>query len=195
MGIDIGHERKAKNIEEKSSNFVNVVESKIIKIGKLFFLIVGGVGVMIVLMKFIPELFEGQARIPVTSQKTVIQNEKKVAADQKLQAIKNISMKTDWQKGGFGSVLQLDAIISNNSDITVFDFNIICVNFGKSGTIIGKTEKTVFDTIKARETKRFDNINMGFLHSQTDAVRCSIVDLKISCSLWACRFDSDSRHQ
>lgn len=85
----------------------------------------------------------------------------------------------EWSKTGFGSVMEVDFTITNASKYQIKDIEISCSDFAKSGTLIDKNERVIFDVINAGQTKKFPRFNMGFIHDQTEKVSCSITDLKI----------------
>lgn len=84
--------------------------------------------------------------------------------------------KTQWQKGGFGSVLLVSTTIVNRSDYDVKDVVIGCVLVAPSGTLLGFATHTAYEAIPAHSEKRLYGINMGFIHSQTHKVGCIVKD-------------------
>lgn len=80
-----------------------------------------------------------------------------------------------WRLDGFGNVMVVDLSIENSSKINLKDFVVECETVGQSGTSLGKVRKTVFDTLPAGKTKKFKNINMGFVNSQSKRAGCEII--------------------
>lgn len=82
----------------------------------------------------------------------------------------------EWQKGGFDAVMLITGSISNASDTAVKDVVITCTSSGNSGTVIDKNTKTLYEAIGPKKTFRFQQFNMGFLHSSATQTSCEIVD-------------------
>ena len=55
------------------------------------------------------------------------------------------------------------------------DFHIECRVGGKSGTVLGTTQVTIYDTVKAGQTRTFREVNMGFIHGQASGASCELV--------------------
>jgi hypothetical protein len=98
----------------------------------------------------------------------------------KTPALSQLKFDYRWRKGGFGSVMEADFTLKNNSDHDIKDFEITCEHFAKSGTLIDSNKRTVYDVVKAHATRKFSNFNMGFIHSQADTSSCSVTDLSIA---------------
>ncbi|GAC1374131.1 MAG: hypothetical protein NVSMB40_11090 [Aquirhabdus sp.] len=94
-------------------------------------------------------------------------------------AIQKMKLDFDWSKGGFDSIMMLDLKINNSSKVDVKDIEIKCEDYSNSGTNIDNNEKTLYEIVKAGETKKFKKFNMGFIHSQAQKTSCSIVDLTV----------------
>lgn len=86
----------------------------------------------------------------------------------------NLSLEYKWAKAGFGSVMDADFIITNNSSYDIKDIVIKCVHFAKSGTEIDSNKKTIYDSFPANNKKIIKKFNMGFIHSQAVKSDCSI---------------------
>lgn len=84
-----------------------------------------------------------------------------------------------WAKGGFDSVMLATFTVENTGERSVKDIEFTCVHSAKSGTVIDRNRKVVFDTVPAKGRKTFKEFNMGFIHSQADSSSCSITDLKL----------------
>lgn len=72
----------------------------------------------------------------------------------------------EWKKEGFGSIMEADFSIRNNGTNDVKDIEIECTHYAESGTKIDSNSRTIYEIIKAGETKEFKAFNMGFIHSQ-----------------------------
>ena len=81
------------------------------------------------------------------------------------------------QKGGFETVLVLNGSIKNSSNFAMKDADIKCTLTGPSGTVVGSVRQTLYEIIPARQSKRFRELNMGFMGStQVANFNCEIVD-------------------
>jgi hypothetical protein len=81
-----------------------------------------------------------------------------------------------WSKGGFGSVMEANFVIRNPLEFGVKDIEITCVHAAPSGTEIDRNSRTIYEVFPAKSTKRIDDVNMGFIHSQARRSRCRIVN-------------------
>lgn len=89
----------------------------------------------------------------------------------------NISIKNlNWTRGGFGSVMLVTFTLKNENHYNVRDVQIKCDLSGKSGTVIGSVEQTIFERLV--DTKTFSDVNMGFIPGQTNSVNCSVLSAK-----------------
>lgn len=79
-------------------------------------------------------------------------------------------------RGGFGAILMVSFTLKNNYDRRFSDIKVRFIEKGKSGTEINSRELTIYDSIEAGETKKFNDFNVGFVNSQTDSVSMDIVD-------------------
>lgn len=78
------------------------------------------------------------------------------------------------RKEGFGNVLVIDITIRNRGLSNLKDFNILCTNYGASGTVIDTNSRTIFEIINSRVARTFKSINMGFINGQTTNTGCII---------------------
>jgi len=92
-------------------------------------------------------------------------------------ALEKVEMDFSWDKAGFDNVMEADFTIKNNSKYQIKDIEIECTHIAKSGTRIDSNSRTIYDVIPANSSKRFEDFNMGFIHSQADASACKIVGL------------------
>ena len=77
--------------------------------------------------------------------------------DPKTTALSQVKLDYRWRKGGFGSVMEADFTLKNNSDHDIKDFEITCEHFAKSGTLIDSNKRTIYDVVKAHATRKFPN--------------------------------------
>lgn len=97
----------------------------------------------------------------------------------KEQALKDLDFKFDWSKGGFDSIMMIDMTVKNNGSKDIKDFTVECEHSSNSGTKIDSNKREVFEIIKAGETRKFKEFNMGFIHSQATSSSCGITNLVV----------------
>lgn len=81
-----------------------------------------------------------------------------------------------WSLEGFGNIYMGDFKIYNSSNRSIKDITIECTTQGKSGTELNKVSTTVYESINANSTKRFREVNMGFIDKQSATSNCQIID-------------------
>ena len=80
-------------------------------------------------------------------------------------------------RGGFETVFLLSGRIRNTAEVDIKDPTIVCDLYGASGTQIGDVRETLLEIIPAGGSKRFSELNMGFMGStQVARYSCEIVD-------------------
>ncbi len=95
-------------------------------------------------------------------------------------AIGNLDLKNlTWQKTGFGSVMEISVTLVNKGKQDVKDIKLTCVHFSNSDTRIDSNAKTIYEIVRAGKSKRINNFNMGFIHSQAASSSCSVTDLAL----------------
>ena len=72
-----------------------------------------------------------------------------------------------------------DITIENKSQYDIKDITVICTHRSKSETEIDISKCTIYDVIKAGKTKKFNKINLGFVHSQSSSCNCKITNLEL----------------
>ena len=120
-------------------------------------------------------LFVGYIAYQCTSASEEQAQEKYTAQE----AIKKLSFKYDGIKSGLGSIMMVDARITNNGERDVKDFTIECLHVTNSGTKIDSNKRVLYEVVKAGETRNFKEFNMGFIHSQAKSTSCTITGLTI----------------
>lgn len=99
--------------------------------------------------------------------------------DPKVAAIEAVELEYNWDKAGFGSVMEADFQITNNNAREIKDIEITCTHFAKSGTKIDSNTRVIFDKVGPKSKKNFPKFSMGFIHSQVDRSNCRITDIKL----------------
>jgi hypothetical protein len=79
-----------------------------------------------------------------------------------------------WSLGGFKNVGLVNVTIENGNDFAVKDIGIRCHFSGKSGTELSANNYKIFDTIPAKATKKFKELNIGLINSQSAGASCSV---------------------
>ena len=92
-------------------------------------------------------------------------------------ALNEIALKYSWSKEGFGSIMEADLFIKNNSDYDVKDIEVECNHYAKSGTKIDSNNRTIYEIIKSKSSKKYPNYNMGFIHEQAYTSTCFIKNI------------------
>ncbi|EKO3534170.1 zinc ribbon domain-containing protein [Vibrio fluvialis] len=87
---------------------------------------------------------------------------------------KKLELEFTWRKEGFGSVMEADFKINNNSGEDIKDIKIKCDHYAPSETKIDSNSRTIYEVIKANSKRSFKNFNMGFIHDQTSTSSCYI---------------------
>lgn len=82
--------------------------------------------------------------------------------------------KWNWSKGGFDTVMMATFTLRNDNPFPVKDIKIKCRLSGNSGTNIDSVEETIYNIIPATTTKTFQEVNMGFIRSQTTQASCEV---------------------
>lgn len=101
-----------------------------------------------------------------------------VPVNPKTEALNAVKLaKWDWHKGGFDSVMLLNATIKNDGKRDVKDLEVECIHSSKSGTRIDSNKKVVFELVKAGQSVRIKDFSMGFIHTQSNSTSCEITDL------------------
>lgn len=79
-----------------------------------------------------------------------------------------------------GAVLLVTVSVRNGADTGIKDLRISCDLYGASGTKIDVSKATIFDTVKAGQTREFTDFNLGFFHPQTASLSCRLTDLDVT---------------
>jgi len=88
-------------------------------------------------------------------------------------------LKWSWSKGGFDNIMMATFRVRNGYSRPVKDLEFTCVHSAPSGTVIDRNVRTVYQVIGAGKTRRFTEINMGFINTQASSSSCTITDLVV----------------
>ncbi len=95
----------------------------------------------------------------------------------KLKASQQV-VRFNWEKSGFGTVAILTSItIENTSSETCKDISGIMSFSAASGTVLGLSPFTIYDTISPHSKRTFRNINVGLLPPPVDQVKSATVEV------------------
>lgn len=109
-------------------------------------------------------------------------NEAALAASKPVQLTKQqmlVNLSVDsllWEKGGFGSVMLATFMIQNNNPARVKDVRVTCGVAANSGTWIGATTRTIYESIDQKSYIYVHDMNMGFIDSQANRSKCIVTD-------------------
>ena len=67
--------------------------------------------------------------------------------------------------------------LTNRSDYTFKDFTVKCIHSALNGAVIDRNTHAIYEIVKAHSTKKFRDVNLGFIHSQAASSSCTITDL------------------
>lgn len=81
-----------------------------------------------------------------------------------------------WEKDGFGSIMNATFVINNDNPFAIKDVEVTCVHTSKTGTVIDRNTRTVYEMISARGYQSVVEMNMGFIHSAAKATHCKATD-------------------
>ena len=84
----------------------------------------------------------------------------------------NIKFDYDWISEY--NLLYIDATIENKNDNTIKDIDVHCYFYSKSGTLLGNSNKKIYDIVPKNSKKVFKKFKIGLIHSQTNTVSCAI---------------------
>jgi hypothetical protein len=74
-----------------------------------------------------------------------------------------------WDKdAGLGNVMEASFTIHNKGTQDLKDIEIECTHYAPSGTKIDSNTRTVYEIVKAGESRTFTKFNMGFIHDQAN---------------------------
>jgi hypothetical protein len=86
--------------------------------------------------------------------------------------------KMSWYKDAFDTIMMISFTLVNTNSFEIKDVEITCEGFGNSGTQIDRNVRTVYETVKAKGSKRMRKFNMGFIQSQVTKSSCAITDFR-----------------
>jgi hypothetical protein len=83
-----------------------------------------------------------------------------------------------WGKSGFGSVGLGYFTVRNENSFAVKDIAIQCDFYANSGTHLTSANATIYEAIGAKKSRTFNEVNLGFIHSQSNRIGCQIISVQ-----------------
>jgi hypothetical protein len=99
-------------------------------------------------------------------------------------------VKSNWEKGGFGSIGMWKVTFKNNSDRPIGNIQYRTVYYSETGVVVDKggidslLDKKVIQKVVPPKSTRTIEVNDGFIHSESHRASFQLVD---------CQFVADSR--
>jgi hypothetical protein len=100
-------------------------------------------------------------------------------ATSKQEISNKIALEYSWEKSGFGTIFVADFHIRNDSEFDIKDVKIKCIHSAPSGTKIDSNEHTLYEYVGKRMSRRFPEVNMGFIDDQTVRTSCTVTDFVV----------------
>jgi hypothetical protein len=79
-----------------------------------------------------------------------------------------------WSTGGFDTIGLMSFTLKNDNPYDIKDFSISCSFYGNSGTKLGERFHTVYERVKAKTSRSFSSVNIGFIPSQAARGGCQV---------------------
>jgi hypothetical protein len=89
-----------------------------------------------------------------------------------------LTLDFNWSRGGFDNVMVGNFTIKSTLQFDVHDIVIACETSGASGTKLSSASQVIYDVVPAKATKRFSNVNLGFINSQSVNANCRLVSVR-----------------
>lgn len=91
----------------------------------------------------------------------------------------SLSLDFSWSKKGFDNIMAADFTIKNMSVHDIKDVEITCNHYSNSKTKIDSNTRTIYDVFNKNSSKKINDFDMGFIHSQAKSTSCEITDFTI----------------
>jgi hypothetical protein len=134
--------------------------------------------VIIAVMMFVGDLMRGPQNSPQRATQDVSPSQSVISPS--LAAAQTQITKFSWHKGGFDSIMMATFSIKNDGDHDVKDINVRCTHSAPSGTVIDQNEQTIYEIVKAHSTRKFREVNMGFIASQAASSSCEVAGVSLA---------------
>jgi hypothetical protein len=103
-----------------------------------------------------------EAKKPVSIDDNII--EKNISAIERLQSVKLLDW--TWRAEGYIPIMVASFTVQNTNEFDVKNVEITCELFENTGAFVNRTVTTIYDTVKAKSSKAFDDFGMGIMHYQ-----------------------------
>lgn len=94
-------------------------------------------------------------------------------------ALAGVSFDFVWSRDESGNTMTANFSITNPTEYAVKDIQVTCVHKTASGAEIGRSVRTLYVVVSAKETKRLKDVNMGIIPSEAKTSLCHISDLRM----------------
>jgi hypothetical protein len=90
--------------------------------------------------------------------------DKNISAIERLQSVKLLDW--TWRAEGYVPIMVASSTVQNTNEFDVKDVEITCEFLENTGAFVDRTITTIYDIIKAKSSKAFNNFTMGVMHYQ-----------------------------
>jgi hypothetical protein len=80
-----------------------------------------------------------------------------------------------WSTGGFDTIGMMSFTIKNENPYDVKDFVLSCSFYAASGTALGDRSHVLYESVKAKGSRAFQKVNIGFIPNQSSRGGCSLI--------------------
>ena len=84
-------------------------------------------------------------------------------------------VKQSWRKDVFGTMATINITVKNTAPFDIKDIIIRCHFYAKSGTKVNSSKHTIYEIIEPGSTKKFRNVNLGFINPQASRGGCQVI--------------------
>lgn len=103
---------------------------------------------------------------------------KETSPDPKFVALRSATVDViNWWTSRFGTIMLIDATVTNPMATAFKDYTITCTSYDSSGTEVDSNRRTIYDFVPPKSVKHLKAFNTGFVHSQSSITRCELTDL------------------
>jgi RNA polymerase subunit RPABC4/transcription elongation factor Spt4 len=127
--------------------------------------------VSLIIISTLSSIFSGQS----DKGASIDQKPPNTASQTPTEKAKNdVKLEYQWAKTGFGSVMEVDFRVVNDSSIGIRDIEIQCDHYANSGTKVDSNNRTIYDIVGAKTSRTFNKFSMGFIHEQAAKTNCFV---------------------
>ncbi len=100
-------------------------------------------------------------------------------AEARAEAIRYIDFKYSWNKSGIGTPMRMDVTLTNRGEFDVMSIMIVCEHRSPAGAVLDANSGIYWGTVKALETIKINNLDLGLIRVDAPAVDCRVKDLAV----------------